>query len=125
MQCDRWNNLAVLPTRYFMLVAFHSDGSCYITCGVEFDFGEAGTVTIDRADANHGPFSHTTGWTACIDNAGIVSCKGSTQHAPTTRGPHKVFVDSKLALDEQGLMQILDQYDVLVRHTPLAYDTSG
>jgi hypothetical protein len=94
-------------------------------CGVEFDFGEAGTVTINSADANHGPFSHTTGWTISMDDAGITSCKGSTQHAATTRGPHKVFVDSKLALDEQDLVQILHEYDVLVRHTPLTYDTSG
>lgn len=89
------------------------------TYQVEFDFGEVGTVVLNESDTKHGPVSHTTGWAFSIDGEGIVSCKGNTVHAPTTKGPHKVFVDSKLVQNHKDLDRILRDYAVCVGETPL------
>ncbi|PPJ53263.1 hypothetical protein CBER1_11834 [Cercospora berteroae] len=82
------------------------------TYGVEFDFGDVGTVVLNEADTKHGPVSHTTGWMFSVDEGGTVSCKGNTVHAPTTKGPHKVFVDSKLVQNYNDLDKALRHYAV-------------
>ncbi len=40
-------------------------------------------------------------------NEGVTSFKGVESHAPTTKGPHKVFIDGKLAPDVLALKAIL------------------
>lgn len=82
--------------------------------GVELDLGEVGTVVLNEAGTKHGPVSHTTGWVFSIDEKGIISCKGTTVHAPTTKGPHKVFVDSKLVRNDDDLEKTLRGYGVWV-----------
>lgn len=83
--------------------------------GVEFDFGEVGTVVLNEDGTRHGPVSHTTGWTFSVDEGGIISCKNGTIHAATVKGPHKVFVDTKSVQKEKDLDRILRDYAVLVR----------
>jgi hypothetical protein len=87
--------------------------------GVELDFGDVGTVVVSEAGTKHGPVSHTTGWAFSIDEKGIVSCKGTTVHASTTRGPHKVFIDSKLVRNDNDLEKTLRGYGVWVGRATL------
>ena len=92
-----------------------------INCEVEFDFGAGGTVVLNEANTTHGPISHTTGWAFAVDVDGIISCKGTTVHASTTKGPHRVFIDSKLLQTESNLMKILEAYAVLVSQKHLCF----
>lgn len=51
------------------------------------------------------PF-RTTGWLFDSDD-GIASFKGSETHAPTAKGPHKVFIGGNLAPDVPDLKAVL------------------
>ena len=79
---------------------------------IEFDFGGCGTVMLNAQDADHGRPFRTTGWVFdCSD--GVISYKDKEHHAPTTKGPHKVFLDRKLAPDVQALKAILRSYNAI------------
>jgi len=78
---------------------------------VEFDFGNCGTVMLNAQDICHGTPFRTTGWVFSYD--GVVSFKGVESHAPTTKGPHKVFIDGKLAPDVPALKAVLRRFNVI------------
>ncbi|KAL8894792.1 MAG: hypothetical protein Q9207_008409, partial [Kuettlingeria erythrocarpa] len=79
---------------------------------VEFDFGDCGTVMLNAQESCHDTPFRTTGWIFSCDE-GIISFKGVETHAPTTKGPHKVFIDGKLAPDVAALKAILRRYNVI------------
>lgn len=79
---------------------------------VEFDFGDCGTVMLKAQDACHDAPFRTTGWVFSC-NEGVVSFKGVESHAPTTKGPHKVFIDGKLAPDINALKAILKRFNAI------------
>ncbi|CAK1359429.1 hypothetical protein CB0940_05638 [Cercospora beticola] len=85
--------------------------------GVEFDLGEVGTVLIPEAAAKYGQLTHTTAWAFGTNDKGITTLKGQTKHANTTKGTHRVFVDSK-ADTQPALVNFLRQ-DSLVPPNPL------
>lgn len=79
---------------------------------VEFDFGDCGTVMLKDQDTCHGNLFRTTGWVfTCQD--GVVSFKGNETHAETKQGPHKVFIDGKLASNTPALKAILKRFEVI------------
>lgn len=79
---------------------------------VEFDFGNCGTVMLKAKETRHKTPFRTTGWVfSCND--GVISFKGNESHAPTTQGPHKVFIDGKLAPDVPALKAILRRFNAI------------
>ena len=79
---------------------------------IEFDFGECGTVMLNAHDTGHDTPFRTTGWVFDYSD-GVISYKGKEAHAPTTKGPHKVFIDGKLAPDAKALKSILRSYKAI------------
>lgn len=79
---------------------------------VEFDFGDCGTVMLNAQNTHHDTPFRTTGWVFSC-NKGVTSFKGVESHAPTTKGPHKVFIDGKLAPNVLALKAILRSFDAI------------
>ena len=79
---------------------------------VEFDFGDCGTVMLNAQNTHHDTPFKTTGWVFSC-NKGVTSFKGVEFHAPTTKGPHKVFIDGKLAPNVLALKAILRSFNAI------------
>lgn len=79
----------------------------------EFDLGAgAGTIMLKDSDAKYGRVYRVTGW-VFEERDGIVSCKGNDVHAGTTKGPHKVFQDSKLLRNVHELTKALKEEEIV------------
>lgn len=78
----------------------------------EFDFGDCGTVMLNEQDVSNTTPFRITGW-VFTHQEGIVSFKGKETHAATTKGPHKVFIDGKLATNVTALKVILKKYKLI------------
>ncbi|KAF9730274.1 hypothetical protein PMIN04_012889 [Paraphaeosphaeria minitans] len=79
----------------------------------EFVLGaNAGTVMIKETEANYGHIYRVTGW-AFDQEDGIISCKGNDVHAATTKGPHKVFQDSKRIHGVRELRVALKEAEII------------
>lgn len=78
---------------------------------VELDFGECGTVMLNAQEIHHGTPFRTTGWVFDC-SGGVISFKSKESHVSTTQGPHKVFIDEKLASNVEALKIILRSYNV-------------
>ena len=79
---------------------------------VELDFGDCGTVMLNAQDTHHDTPFRTTGWVFSCDK-GVTSFKGVESHAPTVKGPHKVFLDGKCAPDVLALKAILRSFNAI------------
>lgn len=77
----------------------------------EFVMLENGTVMLDTEHIRDWVSYRTTGYIA--DNNGNTDLKGNEQHAATTKGPHKVFIDGKLR-NEEELINNLKLKNILV-----------
>lgn len=53
-----------------------------------------------------------TGWVFSCNN-GVTLFTGVESHAPTTKGPHKVFIDGKLAPNVTALKAIPRSFDAI------------
>jgi len=78
----------------------------------EFDFGDCGTVMLKEQDISHATPFRTTGW-VFSEKEGFVSFKGNQTHMEMVKGPHKVLIDAKLALNATALKAILKSYKVI------------
>jgi hypothetical protein len=78
----------------------------------EFNFGDCGTVILNEQDIYYTTPFRTTGWVFTC-NKGFVSFKGQETHMETVKGPHKVLIDAKLALNVTALKAILKRYKVI------------
>lgn len=79
---------------------------------VEFDFGDCGTVMLNAQKTHFDTPFRTTGWVFSC-NKGATSFKGVESHAPTTKGPHKVFIEGKLAPNVLALKAILRRFNAI------------
>lgn len=79
---------------------------------VEFDFGDCGTVMLNAQKTHYDTPFRTTGWVFSC-NKGVTSFKGVESQAPTTKGPHKVFIDGKLAPNVLALKAILRRFNAI------------
>ena len=79
---------------------------------VEFDFGDCGTVMLKDQDTCHGNLFKITRWVFTYKDK-VVSFKGNESYAKTVQGPHKVFVDKKLAPNIPALKAILKRFEVI------------
>ena len=79
---------------------------------VEYDFGDCGTVMLKAQETLYEAPFRTTGWVFSCNN-GVISFKGKESYASTTQGPHKVFIDGKLALDVTALKTILRRFNAI------------